>query len=121
MSPSALTPLGDATPLSPSVTTLSSPDIIEMSLSELIPLPPSPVLLRLSIPAVMMNEPSHFTAAQLLLSSLLTRGLPDVITVVRPPRTITSYSELMPLAAATVTSTLSTPPIIFTPSLALMP
>ena len=121
MQADAVTLKGDATPLSPSVTTLSSPDIIEMSLSELIPLPPSPVLLRLSIPAVMMNEPSHFTAAQLLLSSLLTRGLPDVITVVRPPRTITSYSELMPLAAATVTSTLSTPPIIFTPSLALMP
>ena len=128
MLPSALMPLGDDVSLlllycPPSVTMYTFPPVKYASVSTFMPLPPLPVLFSHSSPAFMVNAESALMHAAPFasLSSVSYVPPPVVITVVRPPLTITLLSQFMPLAASADTSTLIMPPLMNIPSLALMP
>ena len=75
------------------------------------PLPPIPVLVRLTVPALMLKVLSHFIAAQLLMSALSGSytAFPLVLTVIVPPAIVIIDSLLMPFTALPVVVMLSVP------------
>ena len=80
--------------------------------SALMPLPPAPVLVSVSVPPLMVTLPSapKQAAALVLLLSLSHVPPPLVVIVMAPSLILMSPSDLMPLAASAVTAMLMVPP-----------
>ena len=120
---SLLMPLGLPSSLEPVVVTVRVPPLISTFSLQLMPLPPSPLLLMVRVPAVMVKRLSHLMPAADDVSEPSSLGAqsPEVVMVVSPPLKVVRASHLMPRPPSDLTSITSVPPLIVKPSLALMP
>ena len=122
---SLFTPLGFPMSLEPVVVMLSVPPLNSTFSAQLMPLPPSPLLVIVNVPADMTKRLSLLMPAadvvSLIPSTVLISQSPLVVIVVCPPLMVVRASHLMPRAPLALTSMVSVPPLMVNPSFTFIP